>query len=102
MKDKLTIQNFVVGVLTALVIFLGGWVLDTNTEVALIKQRVDNEANARRNEYELLRQGLTKNETNTSKMAETMGNLDKTLSLLVDRLDRGDITVRTNHNNTPN
>lgn len=94
MTERLTLQNIIVGILTALVIFMGGWVLDTNTKVALLDQRIATEEKARQSEYQLVRRDLAENKENYSKMADTMGKLDKTLSLLVDRLDRGDITVR--------
>lgn len=94
MAGRLTIQNVIVGILTALVIFMGGWVLDTNTKVALLDQRIANEEKSRQSEYNLLRRDMAESKENYSKMADTMGKLDKTLSLLVDRLDRGDLTVR--------
>lgn len=96
MADRLTLQNIIVGILTALVIFMGGWVLDTNTKVALLDQRIANEEKARQGEYTLLRRDLAESKANYSKMADAMQKLDKTLSLLSDRLDRGDITVRQN------
>ncbi|GAL22922.1 hypothetical protein JCM19235_1223 [Vibrio maritimus] len=92
-KGKVTFQNVFVGALTALVIFLGSWVLEVNTNIALIKQDVANKELTRQAEYSLLKSALSENKQNYQKMAETMSNLDRTLALLVDRLERGDITV---------
>lgn len=90
-KDKFTIQNVVMSVLTALVLFMGRWVFDTNTYVALLDQRIATEEKTRLESDQRLQNLLTENKTNYNKMAETMAKLDKTLTLLSDRLDRGGI-----------
>ena len=101
MAERFTVQNIAVAILTASVLFMGRWVPQTDTNIALIEQRITAEELARKADYIQFRKDLLRGEENANKMSETMANLDKTLSLLVDRLDRGDITVRESRVTTP-
>ncbi|EOF9313007.1 hypothetical protein ACK2J6_001177 [Vibrio fluvialis] len=93
MKDKLTFHNVLVTVLSVMVCSIAGWGLTMNTDMALLKQRVKTEEDTRAKEDKSIVLAMQENRQNFDKMNDTMIKLDKTLSILADRLDRADISI---------
>ncbi|EOB4971285.1 hypothetical protein ACHELQ_002040 [Vibrio fluvialis] len=93
MKDKLTFHNVLVTVLSVMVCSIAGWGLTMNTDMALLKQRVKTEEDTRAKEDRSIVLAMQENRQNFDKMNDTMIKLDKTLSILADRLDRADISI---------
>lgn len=94
MKDKITFHNVLVTVLSVMVCSIAGWGLTMNTDMALLKQRVETEEKTRAKEDNALLLAMQENKQDYSKMNETMVKLDKTLSILADRLDRSAISLQ--------
>lgn len=76
-NERININGVVMTMLGTVLAFMAGWVLQINTEVALLNQKI---------EAESLRNDETR--VQYARMSESIGKLDKTLSLLIDRLDR--------------
>lgn len=93
MKEKLTFHNVLVTVLSVMVCSIAGWGLTMNTDMALLKQRVKTEEDTRAKEDRSIVLAMHENRQNFDKMNDTMIKLDKTLSILADRLDRADISI---------
>lgn len=93
MKEKLTFHNVLVTVLSVMVCSIAGWGLTMNTDMALLKQRVKTEEDTRAKEDRSIVLAMQENRQNFDKMNDTMIKLDKTLSILADRLDRADISI---------
>ncbi|MGF1781169.1 hypothetical protein [Vibrio fluvialis] len=93
MKEKLTFHNVLVTVLSVMVCSIAGWGLTMNTDMALLKQRVKTEEDTRAKEDRSIVLAMQESRQNFDKMNDTMIKLDKTLSILADRLDRADISI---------